>query len=78
LAVLGLAGKHEALFGDNLLLLKDNQKILRCLLFLEECPESYIQIVVNYLNGLELNEDLRVRLEEFKPSSTDPSSVESE
>lgn len=33
-AVLSVAGKHETLFGDNLVLLKDDSKVLRCLLYL--------------------------------------------
>lgn len=74
-AVLSVTGKHQDLFGDSLLLLKDNDRILRCLLYLEQCPESFINAAIKYLNGLEISADLKVRLEEFKPTKTDPSSV---
>lgn len=38
LAVVSVTGKQERLFGDNLIQIKDNERVLRCLLYLEECP----------------------------------------
>jgi hypothetical protein len=38
LAVVSVTGKQERIFGDNLIQIKDNERVLRCLLYLEECP----------------------------------------
>jgi hypothetical protein len=58
-----MSSKLETVFGDNLILIKDQQKVIRCLLYLEGCPESFQKAAVKYINGLEVSEDLKVRLE---------------
>lgn len=72
LAVVAVAGKQKHAFGDCLLRIKDTEKVIRCLLYLEECPDSFAQAEVKYLNSLDISEDLRSRLQEFKFSVIDP------
>ena len=72
LAVLAVAGKQKRAFGDSLLRLKDTDKVIRCLLYLENCPASFVKAEVNYLNELDISEDLRSRLQEFQFEEVDP------
>jgi hypothetical protein len=70
--VVAVAGKQKRAFGDSLLRIKDTDKVIRCLLYLEECPNSFVKAEIKYLNGLDISEDLRSRLQEFKFEETNP------
>lgn len=78
LAVLAVAGKQKRAFGDCLLRLKDTDKVVRCLLYLEQCPQSFILAEIKYLSELDISEDLRSRLQEFHVSEEAPEEVEAE
>lgn len=77
-AIFSLSFSLPALFGHHLLQLNNQDKIIKTLLYLEQCPEDYRFATVAHLQTLDLKEDLRARLAEFTHSTTDPTQVETE
>lgn len=68
IAVVAIAGKQKRAFGDSLIRLTDTDKVVRCLLYLENCPDSFVSAEIKYLQELDISEDLRTRLQEFDVS----------
>jgi hypothetical protein len=77
-AIFSLSFSLSTIFGHHLLQLNDQDKIIKTLLYLEQCPEDYRFATVAHLQTLNLKEDLRARLAEFTHSTTDPTQVETE